>query len=426
MNITILALGSRGDVQPFVALGRALVARGHRVLVAATADYGPLVQDHGLPFAPVVGRFSDLMDVELIYQALDAAKNPLPLGFARRFVEHVSRLIPGIVADCATACAGADAVLVSSLGLYPGALIAEARGLPLVLASFHPSSSTRAHPDISFPPLPPWLPLRGRYNLFTHSLAHHGLWQLLRGPLNHVRLKLGLPKRSAWELWQQIRSLRPPIMYGYSPLLLPPPPDWDDRTVVTGSWFLDAPPGWHPPDDLVRFLESGPPPVYLSFGSILAGRDPNRVTRLLLAALDRCGQRGLISSAWGDLGGIPLPPHVLRVGSLPHSWLFPRVAAVVTHGGAGTVAAALRAGLPPVVVPFFGDQRLWAQRCHALGVAPPPAPRHMLSVPRLANALGAALENRVLRGRATALGALLVAEQGAEVAATALLNLVEV
>ena len=216
MNITILALGSRGDVQPFLALGQALVNCGQAVRIAATADYAPLAAQYGLAFTPIVGYVRELMDVDLVYAALDAAKQPLPLGFARRFVEHVAALFPQIVADCATAAAGSDALLVSSLGLYPGTLIAEATGLPLILAHFHPFSATAAAPDLAFPTLPPWLPLRSRYNLLTHHMTRHGLWQLLRGPINQARVNLGLPPRSALALWRQVQALRPPTLYGYS------------------------------------------------------------------------------------------------------------------------------------------------------------------------------------------------------------------
>ncbi|MCU0494849.1 MAG: glycosyltransferase [Chloroflexaceae bacterium] len=418
MNLTILALGSRGDVQPFVALGRALARRGVPLTIATTTDYEALVRGHGLAFAPIVGRISQLMDVELVYAALDAARQPLPLGFARRFVQHVAALLPAIVADCRAAAAQADGLLVSSLGLYPGALLAEAMGLPLLLAHFHPFSATASMPDVSFPALPRWLPLQGSYNRLTHRLARHGLWQLLRGPINQVRRDmLGLPTLAPVAMWQWVERLRPPTLYGYSSLLLPRPPDWDEHHTVTGYWFLDDAPGWTPPAALEAFLAAGPPPVYLSFGSILAGRNPDDVSRLLLNALAATRQRGLISSAWGDLGNISLPPTVLRVESLPHAWLFRRVSAVVTHGGAGTVAAALRAGLPLVVVPFFGDQRLWGERVSALGFGPLPISRAELSAERLAAALNQALHDRGMRARAQALGAQLTAENGAERAA---------
>jgi UDP:flavonoid glycosyltransferase YjiC (YdhE family) len=419
VEIALLALGSRGDVQPFIALGLALRRAGHGVRLVGLADYAGLAAAYGLPYAPVVGAAAELMDRELVLGALDAAGGRLPLGFARRFLAQVAPLVTRLCAECLRACAGADLLVASTLGLYPGQLVAERLGLPLVPAHFHPHGETRAHPDLSFAPLPPGAPLAGLYNRVTHHLAAHGLWQLLRGPLNRARREaLGLPPLSAPALWARVGREAPLSLYGYSAAVAPPPPDWPPRRVVTGYWFVPAPAGWAPPPELERFLAAGPPPVYVGFGSVLAGRDPGAVTALLAEALGRAGVRGLIyRGAWGDLGGGRLPGHVLAIDGAPHDWLFARVAAVVTHGGAGTVAAALRAGAPLVVVPSYGDQRFWGARAAELGAGPPPIPRGELDAGRLAAAVRRAVGEPALRDRARALAAALAAEDGADRAA---------
>ncbi|WP_255604528.1 glycosyltransferase [Oscillochloris sp. ZM17-4] len=184
MQIALLALGSRGDVQPFVALGLALRARGHRVRLLAAADYADLAAPYDLAFAPLIGAISDLMDTGMALDALDSARGRLPLGFARRFVAQVAPLLPPLAADTLAGCADADLIVASTLGGYVGLSVAERLGVPLVPAHFHPSGPTWQAPDVSFPPAPPGLPLRGIYHRLSHTLATHGLWQLLHGPLS--------------------------------------------------------------------------------------------------------------------------------------------------------------------------------------------------------------------------------------------------
>lgn len=421
MHITILALGSRGDVQPFVALGNALLRLGHRVCIAAATDYRDLAVGSGLEFAPVVGSIRAIMNFDLVYEALDAANKPLPLGFAHRFLEHVSPLVQQIVADCFRACMLTDALVVSTLGCYPGLSIAERLGVPIVPVHFHPFAPTEAFPDMSFVELPHWMPGRSHYNKLTHYLTPHGMAQLLRPALNRARAEiLGLSPIGPVQQFRRTAARLSFVLHGYSSILVPRPSDWEPAHQLTGYWFGEQNNVWQPSADLASFLDDGPPPVYVGFGSILAGRHPEQATALIVRALKLAGQRGILFRGWGDLGGGTLPGHVLAVDSVPHDWLFPRVAGVVTHGGAGTVAAALRAGLPPIVVPFFGDQRFWGRQVARLGLGPSPIPRAELSAEALAAAIRTATTNGAMRRRARSVGRLLEAEQGAERAARSL------
>lgn len=414
MRITIVALGSRGDVQPFVALGRGLRAAGHTVRLAAATDYTPLVREQSLDFAPLVGSIRELMDPELVYQVLDATGNPLRL--ARHFLRAIEPLFVRVAADCRRACEGADAAILSTLGVYAAYDVVRALRIPFLAAHMHPWDVTAAFPSPGFaalPDLPRWFPPRGAYNRLTQAAAEHIFWQLLRAPLNRARREvLGRPPLSPPRLAGRARSWRAPTLYGYSPLVAPRPPDWGELAHVTGCWFLDRPADWRPPAELVAFLESGPPPIYVGFGSNLLGRDPDAVTALVLRALAGAGRRGILFSGWGDLGNGDLPASVLKVDAIPHDWLFPRVAAVVHHGGAGTTAAGLRAGRPAVVIPSISDQMFWGRRVRDLGVGPAPIPRSRLSAERLAAAIGAASGDGEMGRRAAALGERLRAEDG--------------
>ncbi len=193
--------------------------------------------------------------------------------------------------------------------------------------------------------------------------------------------------------------------------MIPRPADWPDSLHVTGYWFLDPPAGWEPPRDLLDFLDSGLRPVYVGFGSMLS-KKPEETADVVLKALERSGQRGVLSSGWGGLRKNNLPPSVYMVGSIPHGWLFPRMAAVVHHGGAGTTGAGLSAGVSSILTPFFGDQPFWGRKVHELGVGPRPIPRRKLTAEGLAQAIRTAVSDPTILKNAADLGERIRAEDG--------------
>jgi sterol 3beta-glucosyltransferase len=201
-------------------------------------------------------------------------------------------------------------------------------------------------------------------------------------------------------------------LYGYSATIAPRPADWPANQSVTGYWFLDASESYQPDERLAAFLASGPPPVYVGFGSTLVGRHPETIARMIIEALARNQQRGIVYSSWGDLGAFTWPDSILRIDDAPSDWLFPRMAAVVHHGGAGTTATALRAGVPAVIVPVYGDQQFWATRVYSLGACVAPIPRLQLSAERLGNAIAEVLRRPEIRARAAELGCALRREDG--------------
>lgn len=221
----------------------------------------------------------------------------------------------------------------------------------------------------------------------------------------------GLNRAPFWGPYQSNRTLGLPVLYGFSPSVVPKPSDWDADVHVTGYWFLDSSEGWSPPDELEGFLMSGPPPVYIGFGS-MGNRKPQETADLVVRALERCNQRAVLLSGWGGMQSEDLPDSMFMIDSIPHTWLFPRMAAIVHHGGAGTTAAGLRAGVPSIVVPFFGDQPFWGQRVMELGVGPAPVPRKSLTVERLASAIEKAVSDQEMHLRAAQLGEKIRAEDG--------------
>jgi sterol 3beta-glucosyltransferase len=404
MHITILAYGSRGDVQPYVALGVGFKQAGHVVRLAAPRMFESFVTDYGLEFAPLAGD-----PTRLVQQAVQKAGTGTPLlGLARVVLEHVVPIAAQVMAGCIKACQGTEAIIHSLLLTTAGYEIARRLGVPdfsaLIFVTFAPTS---AFPNLGMPELP----LGPAYNRLTHRLFNALYWQGGRLAYYWVRRQHPeLPRLTAWPFDPANKRVTP-ILYGFSPHIIPRPPDWGDDVHVTGYWFLDAPPGWQPPPALVEFLAAGPPPVFVGFGSTIS-QDGRKLAEIALAALARTGQRGLLLSGWGGLALADLPQDVFQIESAPFDWLFPRMKVLVHHGGVGTTADALRAGVPSVVVPFTADQPYWGKRIHRLGVGPAPIDHRKLTVERLAQALHVAVSDEELHRRCTELGERIRSEDG--------------
>ena len=251
----------------------------------------------------------------------------------------------------------------------------------------------------------------------SHDFTRQVMWQGIKAADNTARQTvLKLPRAPFFGPYRSRRLRQDLTLYGFSPAVIPRPADWGGRTHVTGYWFLDPAPGWTPPADLVAFLQNGPPPVYVGFGS-MGSRKPEETTDMVLQALAETGQRGVLLAGWEGMRAERLPDSVYLAGPVPHSWLFPKMAAVVHHGGAGTTAARLMSGVPSVVVPFFGDQGFWGRKVADLGVRPSPVPRKQLSAERLAAAIQQAINDEGMRKRAASIGGQIRAEERAARAA---------
>jgi UDP:flavonoid glycosyltransferase YjiC (YdhE family) len=303
---------------------------------------------------------------------------------------------------------GTQAIIFSTLGIN-GYHVAEKLDVPCLWALTIPIFG-RTH---TRPALLPPLPLGRGYNLLAHILTEQGTQQTIGRLFNSWRQRrLNLPPipLHRWP-YTQLRGRPVPMLYCYSPAVVPKPPDWSEHAHVTGYWFLDHDPAWRPPADLVEFLESGPPPIYVGFGSTTS-RDPEETIRIILDALRRSGHRGVFATGRGGLSQPDLPDEVFVTEAVPHDWLFPRMAAVVHHGGAGTTGAGLRAGVPSIIVPSTNDQPFWGRRVKALGAGPAPIPRRRLTADRLARTICVAVTDESIRRRAAELGKRIRAEDG--------------
>jgi UDP:flavonoid glycosyltransferase YjiC (YdhE family) len=407
----VFALGSRGDVQPCVTLGAGLKAAGHDVVIASFEAFRPLARGVGLDFAPVASDPGHRVELRRVQAWHEAGRNPG--AFIRRMVSTLDSQLLAAIADFKPVAEGADAVISPLLG-FSGFDLADKLGIPSFGAFLQPVTPTRAfaHP-YAVPPSPSIPgPLVPRYNRASYVFAEALWWRGLRRLINRGRTEvLGLGPMPREDFYRWTRHPRHPILYGYSPSVLPRPSDWGDWAHVTGYWFPERPAEWRPPAGLEEFLDAGPAPVYVGFGSMMP-REPAVLEQTILTALERTGLRAVLLRGPARLGGRGVPENVFVVDDIPHDWLLPRVRAIVHHGGSGTTGAGFHAGVPAVAVPFFFDQAFWGWRLAALGVGPPSIPYSRLTAERLAAALDVMTRDVGMRERAATLGARVRAENG--------------
>ena len=407
MKISICTVGSRGDIQPYLALAVGLQQAGHWVTLVIPSDFTEWIRSYGVNVHPMHLSFRELTQKQEVQTHLRGHNLVRQLQALR---DAFAAFGAGVIDDCWEAAQAADFVVLNFTTCMCVDTLSQ-RDIPMALVSLQPLfTPTHAFPTFM---LPFRFSLGGRYNYLTYALYLRAGWPLAGGVLNHWRTsRLGLPPwRSAREMLNTFRDCGMLWLYGYSPRVLPKPTDWEDSHHVTGYWFLDPQPNWQPPAELVRFLESGPPPVYVGFGS-MSDKDPEHQTRLVLRALELAGQRGVLLTGWGAVARLPTSASVFYVDDVPHSWLFPRMAAVVHHGGAGTTAAGLRAGVPSLITPFLLDQYAWADRVAKLGIGLRLADHRRLTAEKLAQAIHSAVADSALRARAAAFGESIRAEDG--------------
>ena len=405
MKITVFAAGSRGDIQPCVVLSRGLKQAGYHVSLAAPEDFADFIQNHEVDFYPLRGDVQQIMASDTGRKFMETGgSNPI------RSISAVRKMIAPVVTkmaeDAYAACRNADALIC--LGVFGafGKSIAEALSIPIINIEPTPLLPTKAFPAPSWPIQ---RNLGGIHNHLSGIAMFQVIWLWYRPFVNDFRKSLGLSAYSAASFYHSLRST--PMLSAYSPSIIPHPADWPASVHVTGYLYLDTNAGWQPSSKLKDFLGAGDPPVYIGFGS-MAGGSPEKLASIVLQALVESKQRGLLLTGWGGLRMELVPDNVFVLDSAPHAWLFPRMAAVVHHGGAGTTAEGFRAGVPSVIVPFVLDQPFWGARVKALGLGPPPIAQKNLTAAILADAIRIAVSDSNIIQRANAYGAAIRAEDG--------------
>ncbi|KAK9727440.1 Sterol 3-beta-glucosyltransferase [Basidiobolus ranarum] len=363
IHITCLTIGTRGDVQPYIALCKGLMKRGHRCRIATHVEYKEWVESHGIEFREVAGD-----PAELIRLCVD--NGMFSISFIREGISKFRGWLDDLLATSWEACQGTD-LLVESPSAMAGVHIAEKLNIPFYSCFTMPWTRTRSYPH---PFAVPDYHMGGGYNYMTYILFDQVFWKGIGWQINRWRKKfLNLPSTSP----DKLALHKVPFLYCFSGEIVPPAPDWPDWIHLCGYWFLDNPDqSWKPPQSLLDFLKIDPKPVYIGFGSIVV-QDPEKMTEVIIEGVRKAGARAIISKGWSSRlqqeGKAPkekveFPDFIYSLDSVPHDWLFPQVAGVMHHGGAGTTSAGIRAGVPTVIKPFFGDQFFWGNRIQEIGI----------------------------------------------------------
>jgi len=402
MKIALLTLGTRGDVQPFIALGKALKKRGHNVVLGAPENFRSWIEDHGLAYRSIG------VDMQDFVQSLEARKVMAGSAFAmarmwRQTIVPLTRRSLDAIWETAR-----DADVIVYHPKTAGAVdVAEATGAALFYAAPFPIFPTKAFPLFVFP---------GTYGACLNRLSYKVLLfsRLLFLPtVNRWRKDvMGLGKTSPFKVAATYELRRLEQLCAVSPSVIPSYPADDSENIrTTGYWFLNEDQDWHPDSALSAFLEDGDPPVYIGFGSMTTG-DPAQFSQIIVKGVRLAGMRAVLASGWGAIGEIDVPETIRVIRGTPHRALFKHVSAVVHHGGAGTTAAGLRAGLPTLICPLTVDQPFWGRRVFSLGCGPKPQPLKRLRAERFAAGLMELTQTESYRVRAREVASAIAKEDG--------------
>ncbi|KAL3478914.1 hypothetical protein BJX99DRAFT_245163 [Aspergillus californicus] len=434
LNIVIQVVGSRGDIQPFIAIGKRLRCHGHRVRLATHLSFREPVEEAGLEFFSIGGDPAELMAFMVKNPGLMPDMRTIRSGAIRKRRREMKAIFSGCWRSCFETGDGtglehripedpwseeldlkmvpfvAD-VVIANPPSFVHISCAEKLGIPLNLMFTMPWSATQAFPH-------PLANIRSQNtkpsvaNFASYAIVEIMMWEGLGDLINRFRKhELGLDPLDAIRAPTIAHRLHIPYTYLWSPALLSKPLDWAPNIDVVGFSHLPGPPNYTPPEDLKQFLESGPTPIYIGFGSIVVNK-PSKLTEIIFDAIRQTGQRAIVSRGWGNIGADQPPDkNILMIDKCPHDWLFRHVSCVVHHGGAGTTAAGLALGVPTVIVPFFGDQTFWGSIVARAGAGPEPIRYKELTSEKLTTAIQKALEGDTLI-KAAEIGESMRAEEG--------------
>lgn len=413
MNIAMIAIGSRGDIVPHLALSQGLMKAGHNVCLITHLAFEGLVQSYHIPFFALDDEPKEFFQAEGGNKLLDIGTNPV--RFAELLAQRIAESTPLYMRRSQEACQEADLIIAAFPCFLIGHAIAEKYRKRLVMTMLQPMMlSTTAFPEPPDIKLPQWpQPLGKILNQRSHSKAQQGFGQMFLPSANAARRSLfNLPPLPD-SFYTSLSDAAERILCGYSPLLVPKPADWGEKIHLTGPWMLRHREKWQPESELVDFLRAGSAPIYIGFGS-MRSYQPSETVELVEEALTQIGQRGILLVDPDAYSTHRRSDTLYLTNETAHDWLFPQMQAIVHHGGAGTTAASLRTGLPTVVVPSIAEQFFWGSLVARLGLGPYPISRTQLTARKLAQRLEAVLRNTEMKQRARELGKRLRSENGVE------------
>lgn len=404
MRIKILTVGTRGDVQPFLALAKGLQARGHEVTLCTGSEFKGFIESNGVAFSPIRADYLELTQSETGKKMLSG--NPIAIMKSMKTV--ILPMMEHMLEDFWESAQDAE-VLIYHPKAFGGYDIAEKLAIPAFIA--HPDPLVKPTGAFTNPAFP--IPFRStRLNKASFRVNRSYMLSFAKLVNDWRKHTLGLPtKRSFRTDDTHLNGKALPVLYGCSPSVIPFDSSWNDAVSMEGFWFLEEESGWEPSPELLSFLDEGAPPIAVSFSSMPL-KNPDSVYVMLQEALRETGQRGILITGSSGMKSTSADPNLFEVAALPHSWLFPKAKAIIHHGGAGTTAAALRAGRPMIICPFTGDQPFWARRMQEMGVAVDPLKEKDMSVDAFASRIREVVENDSFQRQAALLSKKITQEKG--------------
>ena len=406
MRITMICIGSMGDVKPYIVLGRELQNRGHRVTICAFSNFQSLAEENGMNFAAISGNVKAFMSDIM-------APGAVGLSYVRQLRKTLRAIITPMLQDMEKACEDSEVIMTTFFGQMAQSL-AEIKYVPFIQTHYFPMDRNPNTPISSMPVIP----LGRKWNMITYDLGYLLISSLEKFYLTKWRKEHGMsPRKLEGQPNYQLNGHTIPVLYAISPLLMQRPVTWKENIHMTGFWIdKNETTDYEPPTALQDFINDGEPPIYIGFGS-MTGNDIEGTLQLVLDSVAQSGVRAIIAKGWGGVS-VPSSKNVFPADFIPHNWLFSRVSAVVHHGGAGTTAAGLLAGKPTLIISFGGDQVFWGKRVHALGLGPRFIPREKLTTARLTKGLIDLTQTKSYRTATAEMSQRLIAEDGVANAAT--------
>jgi len=398
MKIAITTVGTRGDLQPYIALGLGLKDAGHEVLIVSSKNEEAFVKNYDLDFFSLNVDIQKLMDGDEV-QEMSKGNNPVKFILSHlKGSKKLKQLMVETQGEIWTACQSAD-IIIFHPGMPLGFFIAQEKKRVSVMANPFPVIATKDYPAILFYTSPR---LGKLWNKITHKIFEKLFWSLSKPAVvefwnKTVKTKMNF---SVSPMRQQIESGMP-VINGYSSLFFHQPNDWQNNIHTTGNWFIDKEPNFIPPTDLTNFIDNGEPPIYIGFGSMKDISSFKTTLNIIKEALNITRKRAVVGLGWSKVSyNENIPHNIFLTESIPHTWLFPKMKAVIHHGGAGTTATGLRAGKPTIIIPHNADQPAWGQRVFELGVGSKPIKKTKLTADELASAIRFALQANIISNAA--------------------------
>jgi UDP:flavonoid glycosyltransferase YjiC (YdhE family) len=410
-SITIIGLGTRGDVQPLIPLAERLVQQQYDVTIATHDCFKQLIIDHNLKFCSAGGNPMEILESSAGQELLNSGSNPLLNVF--RLVKLAKPIIIEIFQKVFWACSQTDIILGNDVALFLGHYLGKKLNVPHVQIHYYPLHATETMPNIYFNLnfLHNHKFIQKKIYRLTHFLYEKVFSFLMQSSISEACTTiLNLP---AVDSYSSALRQTPLTLCAFSPHIVPKPYDWNDRIHLTGYWFLNHEAEWKAPSQIEKFIKAGSAPIYIGLGS-KPTENPKKMTDIIIEALCISGQRGILSTGWKGLSKNYEHENVLFTDYIPFDWLFPKMSMVVHAGGLGTTFCGIRAGIPNIVLPFFDDEPFWANRIHALGIGPKPIPFKEINAKKLAHAINEVISNPRIKKDASFFGKLIDAEKGVE------------